>query len=330
MQHKDEGKAHFQRHEMKEALSSYLTALAICNVASERQVLLSNICACRLSLGQTEQAVEDAKACVAMNPSWPKAHVRLASAYVALGGHSNDACQALQRALALDPTHAVARDMLRSELRQRDQPARAPQHDAASGAEYEDATDMGGIDESLTWSERLHMAWTRVVSWYHAQPEDIRALLKVLLVIVLLYVGMGGRFGLEHIGGSKTTMRGNYERGNAYDRYRNRQAYEHRATTTTTRQGGYYSSGNYDDYTRSSSPSYSSGYPNFFDGSFFSLMALATLGYGMYRNGINPLPILFMANRWNRGPFMMGGMYGGFPRYPYANRGYGRPRNGWY
>ena len=57
--------------------------------------------------------------CIALNPNWSKAHIRLASAYIAQGDHSNDACQALQRALSLDPSNKVARQMLVNELRRR-------------------------------------------------------------------------------------------------------------------------------------------------------------------------------------------------------------------
>lgn len=55
--------------------------------------------------------------CVALNDRWAKGHVRLASAYIALGGHSNAACNSLQRALQLDPGYPSARDMLIRELR---------------------------------------------------------------------------------------------------------------------------------------------------------------------------------------------------------------------
>jgi len=57
--------------------------------------------------------------CVALNDRWAKGHVRLASAYIALGGHSNDACNALQKALQLDPRYPNARQLLIQELRRR-------------------------------------------------------------------------------------------------------------------------------------------------------------------------------------------------------------------
>uniref|UniRef100_A0A7S4EI96 Uncharacterized protein n=1 Tax=Pseudo-nitzschia australis TaxID=44445 RepID=A0A7S4EI96_9STRA len=122
----------------------------------DQQILLSNMVACRLKLGgsaQAEAAVENAKRCIALNDQWAKGYVRLASAYIALGqqsgaaphnpvaansdemrtqsqtqhqqqgartSHSNDACNALQRALQLDPGNPAARDMLIRELRSRD------------------------------------------------------------------------------------------------------------------------------------------------------------------------------------------------------------------
>lgn len=123
MGHKEKGKKFFVRGEYEEALSSYLAALnpALGNCPDqERQILLSNIVACRLKVGgpaQARAAVEDAKKCIAINPSWAKGHVRLASAYVALGGHSNDACNELQIALRRDPGNTLARQMLIRELR---------------------------------------------------------------------------------------------------------------------------------------------------------------------------------------------------------------------
>ena len=94
----------------------------------DRQILLSNMVACRLKLGgkaQAEAAVVTAKKCIALNDKWAKAHVRLGSAYIMLGGdestYSNDACNALQLALQLSGgNNPTARDMLVRELRSRD------------------------------------------------------------------------------------------------------------------------------------------------------------------------------------------------------------------
>lgn len=59
-----------------------------------------------------ESAIDEAKKCIAINNRWPKGYVRLASAYIALGGHYDNAFNALQRALAIDPSNQAACKML--------------------------------------------------------------------------------------------------------------------------------------------------------------------------------------------------------------------------
>jgi len=100
----------------------------------DRQVLLSNMVACRLKLGgapQAEAAVTNAQKCISIDNQWAKGHMRLAEAYIALGRSissdgalsekrmecSNKACDALQRVIDLDPTNQNARNMLTKELR---------------------------------------------------------------------------------------------------------------------------------------------------------------------------------------------------------------------
>eukprot|EP00977_Amphora_coffeiformis_P027063 scaffold32744_cov160-Amphora_coffeaeformis.AAC.1 len=120
---KEAGGRAFQQGNYEEALNLYRMALRPeyeCALTADRQVILSNIVACRLKIGgeaQAAAAVNDAKQCVELNPNWSKGHVRLASAYSALG-KSNDACNSLQTALRLDPTgNPTARRMLIRELR---------------------------------------------------------------------------------------------------------------------------------------------------------------------------------------------------------------------
>jgi hypothetical protein len=63
-QHKEEGKVHFQNGEYSQALASYRAALSASCPESEKQVLLSNIVACRLKIGGPAMhaaAVEEAK-----------------------------------------------------------------------------------------------------------------------------------------------------------------------------------------------------------------------------------------------------------------------------
>jgi tetratricopeptide (TPR) repeat protein len=163
---KELGKRAYDAGDYEEALNCYKTAIQTeyeCP-AMDRQVLLSNMVACRLKLAsstssvaaaaQAAAAVENAQQCIAINPSWSKGHVRLASAYIALGQantnssnrssgtgnntngrlYSNDACNALQTALRLDPGNAVARQMLLRELRGRDHSSQAAPSAAAATA----------------------------------------------------------------------------------------------------------------------------------------------------------------------------------------------------
>eukprot|EP00592_Proboscia_alata_P002649 CAMPEP_0194368994 /NCGR_PEP_ID=MMETSP0174-20130528/17249_1 /TAXON_ID=216777 /ORGANISM="Proboscia alata, Strain PI-D3" /LENGTH=422 /DNA_ID=CAMNT_0039145661 /DNA_START=1 /DNA_END=1265 /DNA_ORIENTATION=+ len=117
---KEEGRVHYSAGNYELALTSYRNALGGGNCPEyERQILLSNAVACRLKLGgmaQWEAALVDARQCVECNERWAKGHVRLASVYVAMG-RSNDACNALQRALQLDSTNQTARRLLTTELR---------------------------------------------------------------------------------------------------------------------------------------------------------------------------------------------------------------------
>ena len=91
----------------------------------DQQILLSNMVACRLKLGgaaQSEAAVSTAQRCIALNPLWPKGHLRLAEAYLSLAGSSDvgdsardcsdRAREALRRAIDLEPENRSAREML--------------------------------------------------------------------------------------------------------------------------------------------------------------------------------------------------------------------------
>lgn len=68
MGHKQQGSAHYQREHYEEALASFRAALnpdfTVPCPRAEKQIILSNIVACRLKIGglpQAEAAVEDAK-----------------------------------------------------------------------------------------------------------------------------------------------------------------------------------------------------------------------------------------------------------------------------
>lgn len=188
--------------------------------------------------------------CIALNNKWAKAHVRLAASYIALGNHSNDACLSLQRALSLDKNNKVARQMLVKEMRSRNAKERnddsnsssdssTPDHPSPSAppADQSQSTNSNnnssrnyGIDVddvntpppgySLSFTERIQQYASQAIQWFHSQSDDIQTLVKVLCVFLILYIALGGRFGLDYAlgGGSKSTA--NYGHGNAYDRYK--------------------------------------------------------------------------------------------------------------
>lgn len=365
--YKNRGKVCYERGDCEAALDAYKCALSPALNASrqERQIILSNIVACRLKIGgaaQAAAAVANAKQCVELNPSWTKGHVRLASAYIALGDHSNDACNELQTALRLDPRNSIARQMLVRELRRDHAGAAAsseqgvdsgpsgssnldenfpldpPQNPDYMAPDHDDPFTNVRIDDSPSVMDRIRFFLSRLNSWYSNQSSDVRMLINVFVVILCLYVGFGGRFGLDRIFASDQPQRGNYGAGNAYDQYRRRNSY---TSGNGYRLDSYYSSGDhysrdkhtgysrggYDDYTygsprrRNYGGSFSVGLS---DGTLPSLAILLGLAYICHRNGINPLHAMLMMNvmggRRRRVFGRPGGMWGFGRGMPYGRR----------
>jgi tetratricopeptide (TPR) repeat protein len=336
---KDRGKVLFHSGNFEGALNAYTQARRPefrCPV-SEQQILWSNIVACRLKIGgsraQAEAAVEAAKQCVALNVSWAKGHVRLASAYIALGDHSNDACNELQRALQLDPGNRTARDMLVRALRRdrtnahnqngtgsspsapmedlddREYPSRSTQEpqDQTTPNRHQDPTRNqynDDIDNGMSWSERFQFHFQRTKHWYDSQTDDIKAILIVCLGLVVLYVAFGGRFGLEYLSSPPSSA----ERRNAYEEFyqerRQRQLQQEQASRSRQQYdpyGGGYDYANDNTYHQSYSRqrrgnSWGSGGLGGGSNNLPTLLLLATVAYVAHRNGINPFQALFFAN----------------------------------
>ena len=380
---KDLARRQYEQGKYEDAVASYTAALnpELNCPAAEQQILLSNLIACRLKIGgpaQARAAVDNSKRCIALNPNWAKAHVRLASAYISLGaGHSNDACNALQRALSLDPGNTTAREMLLRELRRdhahassasnsssnnntdsdgspsrsefetnHHQDTTTSPHQSNNNNNYSNYYDTGEVVDELTWSERLKFHVGRAMTYYQNQSDDVKTVLKIILVLLVLYVGFGGRFGFE----TRKEMGGNYGSNNIYDQYR-----RYGTTTTTTssssnRYDPYYTSStdryhqshshnghqrrassqqhnNYydDDYNyydsrprRGGGSSWSVGGFRPFDGGMQSLLLLGGLVYAGQRMGINPFQTMLIVNALGGGgrqrfrrPRGFGGM-GGF------------------
>ena len=182
--------------------------------------------------------------------------------------------------------------------------------------------DPNNIDESLPFTDKLRFYWMRIVTWYHELSNDRRALLHILLVILVLYVLFGGRFGLFQ-GGSRR-QRGNYGDGNAYDRFyddrhyeqRRHDRYDSRRRMDSNDRHGYSQQGRYssnsDNYSNAagshsrydSRPSRqksgwslsSFSFPNPFDGGMMGLVSLAAFGYVCHRQGVNPFQAIWLLN----------------------------------
>ena len=238
---KDLARRQYESGDYEAALRSYTSALnpELQCPASEKQIVLSNLIACRLKIGgeaQARAAVENAKQCVELNPQWAKGHVRLASAYIALGGHSNDACNSLQRALSIDPGNSLAREFLIKELRRDHAHASRANSTASAGSTTSGSVNNNNnnnnnnsqhreqdanpprnhnynaadaVDESLSWQEWLQFHMARAKTWYQSQSDDVKTFCKIAMVVLVLYVAFGGRFGFE-----KPRTVGNYDRNN--------------------------------------------------------------------------------------------------------------------
>ena len=345
---KEEGRVHYQSQNYNEALECYRAALVQRGISDyDKQMILSNIVACRLKIGtraQTEVALLDAKKCISLNDRWSKGHVRLASVYIALS-RSNDACNSLQRALTLDPSNQVARNMLTSELRRERvgpsappveveedvSPSAPPFEDERVGASVptEDIRSNDLEDDTLPFRERLQFMagwyYEKLYSWQSNLSDDTRSFLQVCIVLIILYVLLGGRFGLAN----NASNRGNYNHGNAYDQFYNSYSSNSRRTSEYA-----YSSPHHSSSSHYSSGDYaSSSLMSQYDlTNIFSLLLVFTVMYLAHKYaGINPFQALWVMNLMNRrggmgygrGGFGWGGG-AGFGRYFGAPRYHGR------
>mmetsp|Transcript_23640 Transcript_23640/g.68057 ORF Transcript_23640/g.68057 Transcript_23640/m.68057 type:complete len:212 (+) Transcript_23640:3-638(+) len=207
-------------------------------------------------------------------------------------------------------------------------------------------------------AERFQFSFARIFQWYyHDLSDDGRTLVKVLLGMLVLYVGMGGRFGLDSLfGGGDEHNRGHYEYGSAYDKFYDRAGAGTSGSTggsassaytggsaggSTHGYGhgagqGYGGSGRntYDPYEyvprgRSGGSGNSYHVPNLFDGSPLSIAVLLIFGFTCHYFGINPFHALWMLNIFTgnrgRGMHRMGMMGMG---YGMMNGGMRRRRGG--
>lgn len=225
--------------------------------------------------------------CIALNNKWAKPHVRLAASYIALGNHSNDACLSLQRALSLDKNNKVARQMLVKEMRTRNAKERNDESNSSSDNNTSDhptpsappadqsqstntdnnsSRNYDGIDVddvntpppgySLSFTERIQHYASQSIQWFHSQSDDMQTLVKVLCVFVILYIALGGRFGLDYALGGGNKSAANYGHGNAYDRYKSGSS----STQSRYQERSYNNERQYDRYADPQQRTTNSGY----------------------------------------------------------------------
>jgi len=312
---KQEGRNLYSNENYEEALEKYRSSLTLNPPHNERQVLLSNVVACRLKIGgkvQYDAALVEAKQCVSLNENWSKAHVRLASVYIALR-RSNDACNYLQTAIRKDPGNQTARTMLTNELRrERYERPSFNNNTGASTETREGSRATYGLDvtDELPFIDRIRLMiqsyFDKLRNWNASLGDDIRSLLCVALALTALYVLFGGRFGLQgnHI------SRGNYNRGNVYDRYHNART-DQTGSNTNYQRKTMYNDYNMQDTHLNRGGSSSFHFPNLFDGSLPSLISLFFILYAAHKyGGVNPFQALWMLNVLNPRRRGYGGGYG--------------------
>jgi hypothetical protein len=105
----------------------------------------------------------------------------------------------------------------------------APPHpsESANGQTNHDGIDVDDIDSPedhhpSSISQRIQHHLAGILTWYHSQSDDFQTLFKVGCCFLILYLALGGRFGLTTAPAGALTRqryRGNYGEGNAYNRY---------------------------------------------------------------------------------------------------------------
>lgn len=122
----------------------------------------------------------------------------------------------------------------------------SPSHTTSESANNDNQSSHDGIDiddtespinvqqhNSLSsLSQRIQHYIARFITWFYSQSEDFQTLIMVSFCFLILYVALGGRFGL----GGALPSAGNYGKGNAYDRYSS----SRRGSSSSSRHSDHY------------------------------------------------------------------------------------------
>ena len=153
---KDLGNAAYTREDLQGSISYFTDAIAL---DSTNHVFFSNRSASYLKLGQIEKALEDARKCISMNPSWGNGYSRLGQALIE-AGNPTEAMAAFGQGLAVDPSNAALTQGLLDAQKAIGASAGGPSDDdlvegKAKGADDkypEDFKGIIGIDLGTTYS----------------------------------------------------------------------------------------------------------------------------------------------------------------------------------
>lgn len=115
---KERGNEAFRRGAFKEAVDHYTEAIR-CDPADH--IFFSNRSACQVSLGNYEQALQDASRCVELKPSWPKGYLRKGQAEILLESYGQ-ALATYNVGLQVDPENVPLREGLEQAWQQCKQP----------------------------------------------------------------------------------------------------------------------------------------------------------------------------------------------------------------
>mgnify|MGYP006106359503 CR=1 FL=1 len=226
---KSNGSVHYMEGRFREALSAFNSSL-VSAPQSEKKILHANISACHLKLKDGANALVSSLACTGLDPKWAKGQIRLAESYILLG-KSNDACVALQKALAIDPRNEGARRMLTTEMRKRD-----VQHGQQNPPNTNNSNSNSNNHQQQHQQRQrqqqqpgfVAVTFDRVNTWWRSLPSETRGLITIsgaflcLVLFLHTYLGGGG------VGGGGASKNDNYDSydsydsssGSAYDEYR--------------------------------------------------------------------------------------------------------------
>jgi tetratricopeptide (TPR) repeat protein len=296
----------------------------------QHHVCLNNMVACRLQLNDATGALVDARSSAALFPKNAKSHLCLAYALL-LFNHNNQACNALQTCLRLDPKNATARNLLVQELsRQSTTMHNTPTVSTLDlGVDSDDDDDTcsqqtaaatAAHNSSTNWMTVARTFLDRSRRWYQSQTQDTKILWNVALVLVVLYISFGGRFGLC---GARQPRHYSYDTtsdvnaNTVYADYYNRQ--QERAQQQIhgggrSHQHLYYGTNTYET-GRTNHRDYSLGRTNPSGGTISILLVLVAVGTFVCRfTGVDPMYALLLFNRFRGGRVYVGRFQGNLRR----------------